>query len=111
MIEGWQESTFHISKAARDFFSVGLLDKTSKAPEEMLRAGLSTIAGAGASAAVAAPATPLLLAAAPGLIIGALIYATKVVAGRRRRQTSSPFRYLSTIAKHSALLAVTAGER
>ena len=107
VIDAWEDSKMHKSRMARDFFSVGFLDKTSKLPEETIRAALHSVAGGLVAAGAAAlGSAPIILAAALGILVGLVLYGAQTLSKHRAAAGRSPFRYVSAVAKHASWLAV-----
>lgn len=118
-LDEWRKSIPNMSRFARRFFGIGLLDKSEKAMADLAKAlipgSLTTVATA-AGAAVAAPAvgaaaliaSPLVIAAAPGLAVALAIYGVKTAHGLRQEEMTSPLRYLSLLKQQGAALLIAA---
>jgi hypothetical protein len=117
IIAQWESHKPRTSKFLKDFFSLGLFDKTESGLKDAAKATLVGIFGAGATGvAQAAGATtaasvmsPLVLAAAPGLAVAVVYYGVSTARKQWVRQAESPFRFLSKVEKAGATFVASPG--
>jgi hypothetical protein len=118
-LDEWRKSLANMSSFARRFFGLGLLDKSEKTMTDLAKAlvpgslttavtAAGTAAAASAAGAGALAASPIVIAAAPGLAVALAIYGIKTWRGLRQEETSGPLRYLSLLKKQGATLLVAA---
>jgi hypothetical protein len=114
----WRESLPSMSRFARRFFGVGLLDKSERAMTDLVKAmipGSITAAAAGTlGTAASAPAigsaallsSPIVIAAGPGLAVALAIYGVKTWLGLNEEEATSSLRYLSLLKKQGSALLI-----
>jgi hypothetical protein len=100
VLEHWNDQRLSMSRVARDFFSLGLLDRTSSLIEKAL-ASLAPTAGVGSA---------VLLGSAPGLAVGVTIYSAGILQKHWRTERAGPYRYLSTLVRGGAALVIAPPE-
>ena len=110
-LDEWRKKLTTMSRFARRFFGFGLLDKSERAMTDLAKAlipasltSVATAAAAPAGGAAALVASPLIIAAAPGLAIGMAIYGAKTWNGLKQEEVSGPLRYLSLLKRQGATL-------
>ena len=114
ILDNWHKRRANMSRFAKRFFGLGLLDKSEKAMVDLAKAmvpGSLTTAGAAASAPVLGKMALLsstIVAAAPGLAVALAIYGAKTWQGLKSEEMSGPLRYLSLLKKQGAALLVAA---
>jgi hypothetical protein len=119
-LDKWRKSLANMSSFARRFFGVGLLDKSEKAMTDLVKAMIpgsltaavvtstTTTAAAADAGAAALVDSPVVLAAAPGLVVALAVYGIKTWRGLKQEEMSGPLRYLSLLKKQGATLLVAA---
>jgi hypothetical protein len=100
VLERWNDQRLSMSRVARDFFSLGLLDRTSSLIETAL-ASLAPTAAVGSA---------VLLGSAPGLAVGVTIYSAGILRKHWRTERAGPYRYLSTLVRGGAALVIAPPE-
>lgn len=118
-LDTWRRTVPTMSRFARRFFGLGLLDKSEKAMTDLAKAlipGSLTTAATTAGAASATSllgvaslvASPVVVAAAPGIAVTLATYGVKTWHGLKQEEATSSLRYLSLVRRQGAALMVAA---
>lgn len=104
IIDGWEKSRASMSKFAKRFFGIGLLDKTADSITKAVEAG-GVAAGVGATLLHSA-----LVAAVPGLAVALVVHGARTWSSIKTEAKKSPYRYLTKVQKLGAVTTLVSAQ-
>jgi hypothetical protein len=109
IIDQWQQGRAKMTRFAKEFFGIGLLDDSRDALTDLAKAVLPpavatsvvapAIAAGGAAVTVGSTVSAAVIGAAPGLAIGLVIYGLGKWVSVRRSEKNSKLRFLTKLEK------------